>query len=95
MAAYLVLDIEVTDPAGYQEYKELARPVVERFGGRYLVRGGAYEMLEGDWQPERLVIVEFPSVEEAKRFYDSDEYAPLKKIRLKTTISRTILIQGV
>ena len=74
MAAYIVVDCEVTDPAKYEQYKELAPPAIARYGGRYLARGGASAVLEGDWQPKRVVILEFPSLAAAKEFYDSPEY---------------------
>lgn len=79
MAAYVIVDIQVTDPAGYAEYVQLAPPIVVAYGGRYLVRGGALETLEGDWAPQRLVILEFPSVAQAKAWWDSLEYRPLRE----------------
>ena len=95
MPAYVIVDIEVTDPEGYEEYKVPAAATVVASGGRYLVRGGKTEALEGDWQPKRLVVLQFDSVEQAKAWYDSEEYGPLKDIRLRTTNSRMILVEGV
>jgi len=95
MAAYVIVDLEVTDPEGFREYQKRAGSTIEQYGGKYLVRGGTYETLEGDWHPHRLVILEFASVEQAKRWYNSDEYAPVKDIRLKTANTQGILIQGV
>lgn len=95
MAAYVIVDIQVTDPAGYAEYRRLAPPVVAAYGGKYLVRGGALETLEGDWAPQRLVILEFPSVAQAKAWWDSPEYRPLREMRWRTTLSRMVVVEGV
>ncbi|MER3513043.1 MAG: DUF1330 domain-containing protein, partial [Chloroflexota bacterium] len=81
MAAYVIVDIQVTDPAGYAEYRQLAPPIVAAYGGRYLVRGGALETLEGNWTPQRLVILEFPSLAQAKAWWDAPEYRPLREMR--------------
>ena len=74
MPAYVIVDCEVTDPERYEVYKELAPPAIAKYGGRYLVRGGDVTPLEGDWRPDRIVILEFPDVDTAKRFYASPEY---------------------
>lgn len=95
MAAYVIVDIQVTDPAGYAEYRQLAPPIVAAYGGKYLVRGGALETLEGDWAPQRLVILEFPSVAQAKAWWDSPEYRPLREMRQRTTLSRMVVVEGV
>ena len=95
MPAYLIAEIEVTDPAGFDEYRQLVPATIQQYGGRYVVRGGATEVLEGDWQPKRVVVLEFPSLEQAKRWYHSDEYAPVKDIRLKTASTRLVLVQGI
>lgn len=95
MAAYVIVDIQVTDPAGYAEYRQLAPPIVAAYGGKYLVRGGALETLEGDWAPQRLVILEFPSVAQAKAWWDSPEYRPAREMRQRTTISRMVVVEGV
>ncbi len=95
MAAYVVVDIQVTDPVGYAEYRQLAPPIVAAYGGRYLVRGGALETLEGDWAPQRLVILEFPSVAQAKAWWDSPEYRPAREMRQRTTISKMVVVEGV
>lgn len=95
MAAYVVLDMEITDLEGFKEYQEHAGAVIERYGGKHLVRGGTLEVLEGDWQFHRLVILEFESVEQVMRFYNSEEYTPLKALRLKTTNSREFVVQGL
>jgi uncharacterized protein (DUF1330 family) len=95
MAAYLVADIEVTDPAGYEEYRKGVGATLAAYGGRNLVRpGGKMEVLEGDWVPKRLVILEFPSVAQLKAWYESPEYRPLLEIRLRAAKSKMVLIEG-
>ncbi|MBC9071672.1 DUF1330 domain-containing protein [Thauera sp. CAU 1555] len=79
--AYLVVDARVHDAERITRYRELAEIAVARFGGRYLVRGGATETLEGEWAPQRLVIVAFPSMDAARRFYDSPEYRAAREAR--------------
>jgi uncharacterized protein (DUF1330 family) len=95
MAAYLVVDIDVTNPAQFEEYKKLAPGAIAKFGGRYLIRGGAYERLEGDWKPQRLTIVEFDSMEKAKAFYTSPEYKNAIKARAGAANFKALLVQGV
>ncbi len=94
MAAYMIVDNEVTDPEGYREYQKRVGSTLESYGGKFLVRGGNYKTLEGDWHLHRLILLEFPSVEQATRWYQSDEYAPVKDIRLKTALTQVILVQG-
>ena len=95
MAAYLVVDIEVTNPPQFEEYKKLAPAAIAKFGGRYLIRGGAYEALEGDWKPQRLTIVEFESTEKAKAFYHSPEYQRAIKARAGAASMKMLVVQGV
>ena len=95
MAAYLVLDIEVTDPAGYEEYKKLAPQAVAKYGGKYIARGGKVENLEGDWNPSRVVILEFPSAEQAKAWINSPEYAPARALRHQYAINKAVVVEGV
>ena len=94
MAAYVLVDIEVTDQETYDDYRRQVPPLVEKYGGKYLVRGGNLEILEGDWLPKRLIVLEFPSVEKAKEFYGSEEYRPLKALRIKATNSKMVLVEG-
>lgn len=94
MSAYVILDIEVTDPAGYEEYKKLAPAAVALYGGRYAARGAQAVTLEGDWAPSRLVIIEFPSIEQAKAWLISPEYAPALAMRHQYAKSRTVVIEG-
>jgi uncharacterized protein (DUF1330 family) len=95
MSAYLIVDIDIHDAAGLEEYRKQVPATVTKYSGRFIVRGGTFERLEGDWQPKRLVLLEFPSVEQAKRWYDSEEYRPLKAMRLKASSSNLILVEGV
>lgn len=94
-AAYLIAEIEVTDPRAYEEYRRRVPALVAAYGGKYLARGGALEVREGDWAPKRLVLLEFPSMEEARRFYDSPEYAPLLALRKSATRSKLIFLEGI
>lgn len=94
MAAYFIVDVEVTDPVGYEEYRKLVPATIAQYGGRFLVRGGAVEQLEGDWQPGRVVVLEFPSLEQAKHWYHSEEYRDPKALRFKTAKARMILVEG-
>lgn len=95
MAAYVLNDMEITDPALFEEYKKLSPATVAQYGGRFLARGGRTETLEGDWSPRRLVIIEFPSVEQAKAWSDSPEYAPAKRLRQRAAKSNLLVIEGV
>ena len=95
MTAYVIVDIDVHDTVGYEEYKKLAPAIVESFGGKYLARGGRTEMLEGDWSPKRLVILQFESVEQAKKWVNSSEYSAARKMRLETTNSNMVVIEGL
>jgi len=95
MAAYIFVQVDVKDPARYERYKSLVPPSLQNFGGRFIVRGGKTETLEGDWAPKRFVVVEFPSVEQAKAWWASQEYAEAKALRQATAVSQMILAEGV
>lgn len=95
MAAYLIADIEVTDPEGYREYAAGAGGTIEAYGGRYLVRAGATEVLEGSPTPKRFVILEFPDVAALKAWYDSDDYRPLRDIRQRCSQADIFTAEGV
>lgn len=95
MAAYLLVEIEITDPELFEEYKRLVAPTIAAFGGRYRARGGALQPLEGGWDPKRLVIIEFPSMETARQWWESDAYAPLKPMRIASARSRLLLVEGL
>lgn len=94
MTAYVVVDINVTDPVGYEEYKKLAPPAVALYGGKYLARGGRTETLEGGWSPSRLVILQFDSVEQAKAWLNSPEYREARELRHKTASTNMVVIEG-
>jgi uncharacterized protein (DUF1330 family) len=95
MTAYVIVDINVTDPVRYAEYKELAAPTVELYGGKYIARGGTTEILEGSWSPNRLVILQFDSVEQAKNWLNSPEYHEPRRLRHETAVSNMVVIEGV
>ena len=95
MPAYVINDMVVTDPVLFEEYKKLLPPTVAQYGGRFLARGGRTDTLEGEWSPKRLVIIEFPSVAQARAWADSPEYAPAKRLRPITTLSNLIVVEGV
>ena len=94
MAAYVIGEIEVTDPESYEDYRKQVPAVIARYGGRYLVRGGKVEPLEGGWSPKRLVVVEFPSMEQALKWYRSADYAPLIKVRQKASRGDLAIVEG-
>jgi uncharacterized protein (DUF1330 family) len=94
MAAYVVVDLDVQDASAFEEYRKQVPAVIERFGGRYLVRGGRSQTLEGDWQPRRVVLLEFPSWDKAMTFYMSPEYQPLRQLRLRSSRSKIVLVEG-
>jgi uncharacterized protein (DUF1330 family) len=95
MTAYVIVNIEVKDPVRYEDYKALAAPTVVQYGGRYVVRGGAAESLEGDWAPKRVVVLEFPTAQQAKEWWASEEYTPAKAIRQSVASTEMILVEGV
>ena len=95
MAAYVVVNIRVDDPVGYAEYKATVEDSIAAYGGRYLVRGGRSWRLEGEWEPHRLVILEFADAERAKAWWSSAEYAGPKAIRHATARSDMVVVEGV
>lgn len=95
MTAYVVLDIEVHDSVGYDEYKKLAPAAVELYGGKYIARGGKTETLEGNWTPSRLVILQFENSERAKQWLNSPEYSAVRKMRHQTANSNMVVIEGL
>ena len=94
MPAYVVVQIAIKDPVGYARYRELAPPSIAMYGGRYLVRGGRNEVLEGSWQPERFVVLEFPSSARALEWWNSREYAAAKALRQQCAKTEMLLIEG-
>jgi uncharacterized protein (DUF1330 family) len=95
MAAYVIAHVDVTDPIAYQEYIRMSPESIKAYGGRFLARGGETQVLEGNWQPRRLVILEFASATQARTWWQSPEYAPAKAKRNATSNSELILIDGV
>jgi uncharacterized protein (DUF1330 family) len=95
VAAYIIADVTVTDPAAMEEYRKRVPATLTPFGGRFIVRGGAHQTVEGDWKPNRLVILEFPSMEHAHRWYDSEEYREPKAMRLRAGRTNVVLVDGV
>ena len=95
MSAYVIADIDVQDPVRYDDYRKMVPASITAYGGRFLARGGKVESLEGPWEPKRTVIVEFPSVERAKAWWDSDEYAPAKALRRSASQGSLILLEGL
>lgn len=95
MTAYVIVDIDVYDPVGYEEYKKLAPPAVSLYGGKYIARGGRTEVLEGNWLPNRLVILEFESIGQAKKWLNSVEYSEAREMRHRTAKSNMVVIEGV
>jgi uncharacterized protein (DUF1330 family) len=95
MAAYIIIDIDVKDPIGYEEYKKQGAPTILAYGGKPLARGGATEVLEGSWQPKRMILLEFKNTEEAKRWWNSQEYNEAKKLRHKAASANAILLEGI
>jgi len=94
MAAYMLVDCSVTDPAKYEEYKRVAKAAIAQHGGRYLARGGETVVLEGSWQPNRVVIVEFPDLQRAQAFYDSPEYRAARQARAGAAKMNMIAVAG-
>ena len=95
MAGYVIVNVTVRDPGRYDEYRRLATPTVAAYGGRYLARGGAVDVREGAWMPSRLVVLEFPSVERARAWWDSPEYAPAKAVRQSCADTQLVITDGV
>lgn len=95
MSVYMVVDIDVKDQEAYEEYRRLVPPLIEKYGGRYLVRGGEITSLEGGWDLHRVVILEFPSAERAMELFTSDEYAPVAEIRRRAADSKIFVVEGV
>jgi uncharacterized protein (DUF1330 family) len=94
MPAYIIAEIEVTNPGGYESYRPLAGASVAQYGGKFLVRGGNSELIEGGPEPNRLVVIEFADTTAAKRWYDSPEYQEALKIRLANSTGRMLLVEG-
>ena len=94
MAGYIVVQVEVQDQATYDEYRKLVPATIEKYGGRLKVRGGKTETLEGTWSPKRFIVIEFDSVEQAKKWWNSPEYAPAKAMRQRSANTDMIVVEG-
>ena len=94
MAAYVIGEIEVTDPATYADYGKQVLATIQKYGGRFVVRGGAVDPLEGGWTPKRIVVLEFPTMAKAREWYDSKEYGPLITLRQKASRGKLIAVEG-
>lgn len=95
MSAYVIVEVEVTDPAGFERYRQMAPKSITQYGGRYIARGGETKILEGDWVPKRIVILEFENLEQATRWHQSEEYLDARNLRNKTTNSNMIAVSGI
>lgn len=95
MAVYVIADLEVTDPSGFDEYRQKVPATIAAHGGRYLARGGATEVLEGDWSPGRCVVIEFPDMTHFRDWWSSPGYAPLRELRQRTARTNLVVTRGV
>ena len=93
-SAYIIANVSVTNPSQYEQYKKLSSIAMQAYGAEVCVRGGAIEVMEGDWQPERLVVLKFPSTEQARRFEASPEYASARAARQRAAGQRMLLVEG-
>ena len=94
MAAYVIANVSVQDAATFEEYRKQVPATIAKHGGRYIVRGGRVERVEGSWQPTRLVVIEFPSMSEARRWYDSEDYRGPKALRMKCALTDVVFVDG-
>lgn len=94
MSAYVIVDVDVKDWERYKQYIEMVPPTIEMYGGRFLVRGGAAENLEGDWVPKRVVVLEFESMERARQWWSSEEYREPKALRQSASTAEMIVVEG-
>jgi uncharacterized protein (DUF1330 family) len=94
MAAYVIADVHVKDPERYHNYRAMVPASLEKYGGKFLVRGGKVDKLEGSREPGRVVVLEFPTIEQARRWYDSPEYREARALRLSTADSHLIIVEG-
>ena len=95
MPGYVIAEVTVTDPATMDEYRKQVPATIAKYGGRFVVRGGAHQILEGDWKPNRLVVIEFPTLDAARRWYDSEEYRGPKALRIKAGRTNLVIVEGV
>lgn len=95
MPAYIIVDIKITDPKEYEEYKKLTPASLAAFQGKFIVRGGVTETLEGEWYPERIVVLQFPTLKLAKDWWSSDQYGKAKLIRQRASKTKMIVVEGI
>jgi len=95
MTAYVIVEMTVTDPVRIEEYRKLASASIAQYGGRFLVRGGHSETFDGNWQPQRLIVLEFPDLKGAQRWHDSSEYRAACKIRDQAASTRMVAVEGI
>jgi uncharacterized protein (DUF1330 family) len=95
MSAYIIADVRVSNPAQYEDYKKFSSEAMRAHGAEVCVRGGATEVLEGDWRPDRVVVLKFPSIEKAKAFYHSTEYVRAREARAGAAVMRMIVAEGL
>ena len=95
MPAYVIANIDVKDPVRYQDYIKMSPISIAKFGGRFVARGGKTDVLEGNWVPKRLVLLEFPSAERAREWWASDDYAPAKALRQATSYGELVILEGL
>jgi uncharacterized protein (DUF1330 family) len=94
MPAYVMAEVTITDPQGFERYRQMVPPTVAQYGGRFVVRGGKTETLEGTWDPARLVVLEFDSVERARAWWASEEYREAKELRQRTARTNLLIVEG-
>jgi uncharacterized protein (DUF1330 family) len=95
MPAYVIAHIDVKDAERYKDYIQMSPVSIKNFGGKFIARGGKVEVFEGDWQPKRLVLLEFPTADAAKQWYESDDYAPAKALRQATSTGDLVMVEGL
>jgi uncharacterized protein (DUF1330 family) len=95
MAGYIIVDVQITDPEAYERYKAAVPSTLAAYGGKFLVRGGRAETLEGSWDPSRIVVLEFESLEKAKAWWSSQEYAAPKQLRQSASVTKMIVVEGI
>jgi uncharacterized protein (DUF1330 family) len=95
MPAYIIVETDIHDPDQYERYKAASPAAVAAYGGRFVARGGALAVLEGDWEPKRIVVLEFPDLETARRFYDSEEYGQAKRLREGAANLNMVAVEGI
>lgn len=94
MAGYVIAEVEIHDPVRYEDYRKLVPATIAQYGGKYLARGGAIDVKEGDWQPRRMVVLEFASADQARKWYHSPEYSAAAAIRHQAATSKVLIVEG-